>query len=36
MGARPTQSFALDKDYHWRSKMQAFFMGKKLPKTEKN
>jgi hypothetical protein len=36
MGARPAQSFALDKDYHWRSKMLAFFMGKKLPKTEKN
>jgi hypothetical protein len=36
MGARPAQSFALDKDYHWRSKMLAIFMGNFLPKTEKN
>jgi hypothetical protein len=36
MGARAAQSFALDKDYHWRSKMPAFLLGKKLPKTTKN
>jgi hypothetical protein len=30
------QVFALAKVLHWRSKMLAFFMGKKLPKTEKN
>jgi hypothetical protein len=36
MGARAAQVFALDKDYHWRSKLQAIFMGKKVHKTEKN
>ena len=36
MGARPAQSFALDKDYHWRSKNAAIFMGKKVPKIAKN
>jgi len=36
MGAQAAQSFALDKVSHWRSKMQVKFMGKKLPKTEKN
>jgi len=36
MGAQVAQVFALDKVSHWRSKIPPKFMGKKLPKTEKN